>query len=110
MAKRILKPQEDIWKTKDGKSLRICDMKDSHLLNSIKLFEDKEKKYHLLPKLKLEAKYRGINWRKIIYNRGDSKGGIIDFKIENLRLNDYLEALKEKRKKMKNKFRLLRLN
>ena len=27
--------QTTMWKTRDGHKLRICDMKDSHLLNSI---------------------------------------------------------------------------
>ena len=32
-----MKKQTKIWKTKDGRKIRICDMTDQHLLNSIKL-------------------------------------------------------------------------
>ena len=30
--------KNDIWKCKDGKTLKMCEMTDSHLNNAIKLF------------------------------------------------------------------------
>jgi hypothetical protein len=34
-----IKKQTAIWRTKDGKKSRICDIEDSHLLNIIKYLE-----------------------------------------------------------------------
>ncbi len=35
--------QEKKWKTADGKQIAICDMSDSHLLNTISFLEKYEK-------------------------------------------------------------------
>lgn len=33
-------PVTDIWTTREGQEIRICDMADSHLLNAIRLLEE----------------------------------------------------------------------
>ena len=35
--KMRLRKQTKVWTTKDGRKVRICDMTDDHLINSIKL-------------------------------------------------------------------------
>lgn len=34
-----MKKEDPTWKTKDGRVVRVCDMTDSHLLNTIRFLE-----------------------------------------------------------------------
>ena len=38
-----MKKQTKLWKTKDGSQIRICDMTDTHLRNTIRMLEHKTK-------------------------------------------------------------------
>lgn len=36
---KLLHKQTKLWTTRDGRKIRICDMDDSHLLNTVKLLQ-----------------------------------------------------------------------
>lgn len=39
----MIQKQTKLWKTKDGRRIRICDMDDRHLLNTIRFLDRKAK-------------------------------------------------------------------
>lgn len=48
------------WKTKDGRTMRICEMADSHLLNAIRYRMAHPTRPESLEALKFEAKRRNL--------------------------------------------------
>ncbi len=36
-----IEPQTDFWTTRDGTHVRICEMDDNHLMNTIRMLERK---------------------------------------------------------------------
>lgn len=55
--------RESTWRTADGRSIRLMDMKDSHLVNVINWISDNKKSY---PKGSLERFIAEANYRKTI--------------------------------------------
>lgn len=51
---------KEIWRTKDGRLLRIGDMNDRHLINAINLIRRKRGTCLSHPQLLEEAEYRGL--------------------------------------------------
>jgi len=119
-----IKKQTAKWKTKDGKVIRICDMDDNHLVNTLKLFKKQAQKiykkehekesyndewreyvfYNFYP-IELEAKRRELfNWEKEFviqnYTQETNKKGLI--------LDDWNGIRKKIR--VTNKFKLIRFN
>lgn len=48
------------WRTRDGRTLRICDMEDSHLLNAIRYRMTHPTRPESLAALRFEAKRRNL--------------------------------------------------
>jgi hypothetical protein len=49
-----------IWITKSGQRIRVCDMEDSHLINSINMVNRSGKNEHWFDKLAIELKDRNL--------------------------------------------------
>jgi len=118
-----LKKQTAKWKTKDGTVIRICDMDDNHLINTLKLLkkqaqkiyseENNEKEsyndewrscisYNFYP-MELEAKRREIDWEKEFNIQNSHK-----VNEDGLILDDW-NGIKKKIR-VTNKFKLIRFN
>jgi len=71
-----MRKQTKIWKTKDGRKIRICDMSDEHLTNTIKLLR------------RLKDKVVSEGYRALCFLQGEQATFDLESDLNQLEFND----------------------